>query len=435
VTEVPLTPLRIGSYVAPVIPDILEEHLEEVAFLSIQRRKLLFSDYVPLRQVLLHDKRVAAHWAALELGGQASVQVALKRLNAFDPWETYAAIRVWLELGDPGQDEVTGRIDEAEEEHLPAWREALRRMEKARLNDLFPPDQPRPGSVRTQSLLAFAWGWHGLLLDDVASSLAFSSDPGVRWSVARVLGVGGMSPMGRKLLPPLYSDPEISVQRAALWSLVQMDPNAAVAAARSKLYSEEPDAFAARVLGLLGGPEDAELLRRLAGEGEVGVASVRALGDLGYLDAMDLLLEALSEGEGDLAAAASDAIEALLSDLPSLPEREEDRGNAGDDGPSPGEASTRAPEGTGSPATDDDEPPQAELVKKAWLEMAPEYGQADRWLRGKPFPWQGAPEDEPMEATWRIGLSNPAATPSWLRQEVPDGFFSACAALEAIPGE
>jgi HEAT repeat protein len=274
-----------------VIPDVLEEHLEEIAFLSIQRRKLLFSDYVPLGQFLLHDHRIAAHWAALELGGEASVQVALERLEAFDPWESYAAIRVWLEIGDPDPEEVIGRIEGADEEQLPAWREALRRLERTRFNHLFPPDQPPQESGKAQGVLAFAWGWHGLLSDEVASTFAFSSDPSVRWSVARVLGVGGMSPLGRKLLPSLYTDPETPVQRAALWSLVQMDPMAGLAAARRKMGSPEPDAFAARVLGLLGGPEDAELLQSMAGEGEVGAACIRALGDLGYLAAMDFLLE------------------------------------------------------------------------------------------------------------------------------------------------
>ena len=95
----PLPPLRIGPHEAPVIPDVLEEHLEELAFLSIQRRKLVFSPDVPLPDFLPHDGRILAHWKGLELGGEASVQIALTRLEAFDPWEVYAAARVWLGLG------------------------------------------------------------------------------------------------------------------------------------------------------------------------------------------------------------------------------------------------------------------------------------------------------------------------------------------------
>jgi hypothetical protein len=100
-----------------------------------------------------------------------------------------------------------------------------------------------------------------------------------------------------------------------------------------------------------------------------------------------------------------------------------------------GDESTPTPEDNRGAAAEEDEPPPPDLVKKAWLEMAPEYSGADRWLRGKPFPWQGAPEDEPMETTWRVALSNPGAQPPWLRREVPDGFFSASPAPEAIPGE
>ena len=66
--------------------DILQEHLEELAFLSIQRRKMLFAPAVTLRGFLEHEQRVSAHWDGLKVGRDASVELAVASLEEFDPW-------------------------------------------------------------------------------------------------------------------------------------------------------------------------------------------------------------------------------------------------------------------------------------------------------------------------------------------------------------
>ena len=173
--EASLPPLRIGSYSAPVIPDVLGEHLEEIAFLSIQRRKLLFSPESPLSQFLPHDARIAAHWDGLVLGGEASVEIALERLKEFDPWEVYAAARVWLELGSPKTEEVLQRLEVVDDELLPAWREALSRIKGDRLAQLLPPEGVADSPTKVQGVLAYAWGRRGMLPEGLAARFAFSS--------------------------------------------------------------------------------------------------------------------------------------------------------------------------------------------------------------------------------------------------------------------
>lgn len=416
--EAPLPPLRIGSHRAPVIPDVLQEHLEEVAFLSIQRRKLVFSPEVSLHDFLPHDARILAHWDALVLGGPASVLIALERMEAFDPWEIYASVRVWLELGTPEAEEVTERIEEADDEMLPAWREALRRISGDRLAQLLPPERVAETTTKVQSVLAYAWGWKGMLPDDLAAHLSFSSDPMVRRSAARALGWGTAPGQVSRLLPALLTDPASDVNRAALWSQALLNPGSAVAIARTRLTSEEPDPFSARVLGLLGSPTDAEILGELVGIDETGLACVRAMGDLGSPAAINPLIDLLGEENEEVSAAAQEAIETILGSVP-VPREEEAGGGTKDAGG----------------VAEDAEGPSPERVKAAWSGLAPGYGGSDRWLRGRPLPWQGGRGGEPMEALWRTSLVAARTEAPWLRNEVPDGFFADGPDFEAIPGE
>ena len=427
--------MKIGSHSAPVIPDVLQEHLEEVAFLSIQRRKLLFSPDISLSQLLGHEGRVAAQWDGLVLGGVASVQMAVDQLEAFDPWETYAAARVWMELGAPGTVEVTERLDLADEDYIPAWREALSRMRGDRLGQLLPPDGVGGATAKALGMLAYAWGWRGLLPEESVPAFGFSSDPGLRRSTARALGWGAAPRQVQKLLPALLTDPDPAVMRAALWSLVLLDPASGVAAARSQLRSGSPDPFSARVLGLLGGPGDREVLFGLVAHAGMGPACALALGELGEPAAMEFLIDLLDEEDEELAGAARQAIEIMLGTIPSPEEGNPvDSKAGGSNSPSVGGEETGPDPGEGL-EEGEIAGPEAGEVRKAWTEMAPGYEGSNRWLRGYPFPWTGPPGEESMESIWRSSLAAPRPEAPWLRNEVPDGFFSCTPDSEAVPGE
>lgn len=417
--EISLPPLRIGSHSAPVIPEVLEEHLEEVAFLSIQRRKLLFSRDVSLTEFLPHDRRISAHWDALALAGEASSRIAQARLAAFDPWEVYASIRVWLELGGPQARDVAQCLEEAAEADggieddagqglLPSWREALRRMPPNRLEDFFPPEGGFAGSSGALSVLVYAWGAHGMIPEESLASHAFHSDPSVRWSAARALGWGPGRSGKSRLFPALLGDPEPSVSRAALWSQVLRDPMGGAGVARKRLESGDGGVFSARVLGLVGLPSDAEILAGLAGPGDLGLAAIRSLGDLGSLAGVDPLINLLGSGEEEVEAAAAEALETTLGN-PSSP-----------------------------PAMGGDEPgggADSQGGREAWAQLAMEVPAGARLLRGRPFPLEGPAFEEPMEGLWRAGLLFQGPDVPWLRAEVPDGFFGDFLSSEAVPGE
>jgi hypothetical protein len=249
---------------APVIPDVIGQHLEELAFLSIQRRTLLFADDVTLAGLQRHQERLAAHWDGISVGGEASVRLALERLDAFDPWERYVAARVWLELGSPTGAEVIARIARTEPEVLGAWSEALRLLPQARLKQLLPLDAASRYAPAVLSVVVDARGWHGALDERVAAEAGAGVEPLVRGAVARTFG-WIPAVQSNTLVSALAHDPSRFVSRRALWSIALCNPAAALGHCRRRAAAGEADPFVLRVLALLGGPEDEELLGPLAG--------------------------------------------------------------------------------------------------------------------------------------------------------------------------
>ena len=264
-TDLERSRTAVASAAAPVIPDVIGQHLEELAFLSIQRRTLLFAEDVALPGLLRHEERIAAHWDGLSIGGAASVRLALERLDAFDPWERYVAARVWLDLGSPKGAEVADGIGRTEPELLGAWSEALRRVPLARLEQLLPIDAASRSAPAVLSVVVDARGWHGALDERVAAEAGASVEPIVRGAVARTFGWIPPVAQSRALVSALAHDPSPFVSRRALWSIALCNPAAALGHCRRGAAAGEADAFMLRVLALLGGPEDAEMLGPLAG--------------------------------------------------------------------------------------------------------------------------------------------------------------------------
>jgi hypothetical protein len=393
----------------PVVPDVIGEHLDEIAFLNVQRRKLLFSPELPLSRLPAHDARIAAHHAGLVTAGHAAVELAISRFDeAFDPWDIYAAAYVWLELGTPGMAEVVERLAGADAELVPAWAEALRRVRLERLEAVFSSGPQAVPAGPAREALTFAWGWHGKLDGSDADVLYRSGDSGERRVLARALGwTPHTVPQHQALLQTLCSDAAPGVRAAALWSMALLAPQTALREAAAAIVNGTAAAFDVRLIGLLGSPANAPVLHELAGaRGPLAPAALRALGDLGDPAAVEILIWALGVGDDALAEAGSDGLTQMLGSPPADGEEDADPWLA-----------------------------SAEVLLAERQRVAPGYGVAPRLLHGAAVPWSGAPADEPMAWVWRASLPAPRQGIEWLRREVPDGFFTGEPCDVALAGE
>lgn len=390
-------------FAAPPLPDVLEEHLEEYAFLSLQRKILLIDFETNAAELRAHESRIAAHEAALEIGGEASAKVARQRLeDTVLDWEICAALRTWFRHGDPAREEIAEALDAAEDYDWPGWIEGFRGLPAEEVRRL--PNTPA-GLVCSVDAL----GWHGRLDARNARTAATHEHAAVRARAARWLH---RVPGANDLEDALLADADENVRRCARWSQALREPAAAVADVRRRIA--ETDAFDLRVLGLFGDANDLQLLADRARE---EAAALRALGDLLDPRALDVLWKFAGLDEPELRDAAGDAIRTLVGE-PTLPEDE-----GGD--------------------VDDDEPIDVENDEPEWswadLERQTEaaraaLGDTPRWLRGRPFP-SSDPDEVTTEEAWRRGLADADANVRADQRDVPSRFFTAVPTDEAVCGE
>lgn len=387
-----------GSAPAPILPDVVEEHLEELGFLAIQRRKLIVSPDTSCRRLGEHDERIAAHRDGLTIAGAPGIAVVTRALDeAAIDWYVAAAGRVWLEDASPPVEDVQARIAAGGAALAAGWREAFRRTTIARVDRVFPRAAPEPEDPIVRAVRADARVWHGRVSEGDVARFAADPDPALRRSFARA--AARMAALGsdavRSALERLLRDEAGDLRRVALWSLALADAAAGLAAARR--MAAAGDAFALRVLGLLGDDSDLPRLHARAKD----PAALRALGDLGRASELEFLHGQLDDADPERAIAAADAVLTLCG-FPN------------------GVAATF--------------PADPEMARARAAECRGRFGPRTAWLRGLPFPYEGPADDETTESRWRALVRGAPSADPW-RAEVPDGFFAGAPDEEAICGE
>ncbi len=375
--------------------DVLEEHLDELATLAIQRRKLLFAPDVTAQRFRRHEDRIEAHRDGLRVGGAESVRLAVERLSDENPWFVAAAVRVWVEQSDEPMPVILERLGSVPPKLHAAWREGLRSCARARIEALVAANttRPRPESL---ALITDAAGWHHLLHGSEARSLVAHERSDVRRSVARHSD-------DESSLQELVRDRDLDVRRAALWSLARTRSEAGLEIARTWCDAAEPDAFALRVVGIVGVQADGDRIARHLDHEHAGAAALHALGDLGSLRFADSILARMSSPNEAIAASAREACERIVG---ALEEEDADK--------------------------------STQIARARLARFAAAKEAEARWMCGEPQPWSKAAQVEPMASLWRRAVTAPtdgddARRPR--RREVSDGFFSGVPSAAAIPGE
>jgi hypothetical protein len=381
-------------------PDVVEAYLEELGFLGLQRRALLFSHEIGIEELDEHERRIDAQLDGLSHAGEEALEAIEERLGSDDPWEAYAGARAWIEVARPDPGTLAARIDAAPAEQLPSWIEALR--------DLGEGARSFPDGPAARAVLLAASPWSGPVDPAMVGTCAADESVLLRRAAARA-AVGTHADDAHRVLP-LCDDPDPLVRNAALWSVCLLDPASAAERLRGRIRNG-PDPFGVRILGLFGGEADHDALCELAvvGEAAVRAAAVHALGSLGFARTLDFLAGRLPFDE-PVAAAAADAWSRLTG--LSVQEPGEDEGEE-----------QAEEEAEGGPVPDDEV-----ATPRGWPRE--DSYESERIRRGRPM---GDGED--LEALWRRSVEHPERDLDWLRIEVPAGFFEDVPVEDMRPGE
>jgi len=355
-----------------VFPDIVEEHFDELEFLLEQREAGLFSADWTLMDLAEHEERAEAHLDGLRLSELHGVELALVRITADDPSSAAAATLILHETREPEYREVIlGSLGTAGPDAVEGIRWALRQFHPrditAALHHLLEHEE-RYRAATAAHVLAF---WRlpvaglELLLDEENS-------------VTRTLALGAASRLGElhpKAIAAAVEAPDPEVRRAGLEAAARLGVPGLVRHCRAAAAREvDPDPEAVRFLGVLGEREDLGLLESLLAHPEMAPFAVAALGAMGRVEGIPILL-GLMEDEA-LAVPATSAYKRITG--------------AGD---VEGEAPFPPPEVPEGEDESEELPPDPEKARGDWEKRKGSMGAEVSWQMGMAVPSDSFSQD------------------------------------------
>lgn len=364
--------------VAPIRWDVVEEHLDEAAFLrQLWEEALRSPDYTLAEIAEGPEERLLAHLDGLVVAGRrAAEKLLLPALAGDEPGPAFAAAFALLcsEEGDFAGP-VLQALEKAEPGGEPraAIGRALGLVPRPDLGPRLAGLAPRAAAALQPDLLVVLGALRidpGMRLEPLAAS----EQPGPRalaLSLARLLP-GRLDPGAVEQGLAAEEEP---VRAAALESGLVLGTRGAFAAAEATVAGRGPAfATAALLLGLSGDEKSLGPLVQALGDETTRGPAAFALGFSGRVAAADALLAAMSVEElAPLCAEGFAAISGLaVGKQFAKPARRWDPA-AGDepDGPYGPEADLPAPE--------------PEAIAAWWKEARPRLDPAQRWLRGQPW--------------------------------------------------
>lgn len=289
----------------PVLPDVVEEHFDELDWLWEHREANVFTPDWTLADLAFCEERAEAHLDGLRLAELHGIDLALARLGSGAPSAALAAtlvlcadatrsqfdaVRDALRAGDPPVLDGVRRAlrHDLPDELLPLLRELAGGAEPLRVAtalDVL--------AFRRESLPPFD---ANLLVDAPAPARALALG-----AAARAATAGLESAVERALADPEPAVRQAGMQAAAHVGWAPLLPRLREAALRRT----DPDADAVAMLGRIGAAEDEPLLSDCLERPDLAAHAVQALGALGRVTAMPRLLDLLSDPKlGVLAAKA-----------------------------------------------------------------------------------------------------------------------------------
>jgi len=277
----------------PAFLDLVEEHFDESDFLWEVREANLFTPDWDLGDLAWHEERAEAHLDGLRLAERHGIDLAVARMASGEMSAALAAtlvlcadatgahlepVRAALRGGDAP---VLDGVRRALRHHLPAALQPLL-AELAKGDDLV-------RAAAAHDVMAF----RRLPVGSVERLFADES-PTVWCQAFGIAGRTGSLPTAA--LRAALEHADASVRRAAMHAAAWTGWTDLLAVCRaSASRSTDPDPEAVRMLGVLGTADDAATLQQALERPEVAATAVQAIGALGRIESMPLLLELLGD--------------------------------------------------------------------------------------------------------------------------------------------
>jgi len=297
------------SPTATFIPDILEEHVEELAFLWDQRRTAVRDPRYTIRELTHLEERITAHLQGVLAVGEVALPLLEDTLAGEDPALVFAAAYALLHAkNETATARVRDSFGHAQGPVLAALCDALA---QAPLNPGVAPFRelfhggPAPVGAAAGTILAF----HAALEPTIPQieRLLRHEDAVVRQRGWRLVGYLGV-PLDAKAYAAAMRDEDPAVRRAALHAGAWCGQPGVLAVCRKLAAQPTPEILdALELLAVLGGPEDVQLVTMLATTSALGPPRFELVGTYGHPGLMDLVLAALTDEDPAIAAAAGAA--------------------------------------------------------------------------------------------------------------------------------
>ena len=280
-------PFPSGSH-----PDVVEEHLEEAAFLYAQRLYLARTGVATWDRLIPIEVRFEAHLLGLSVAGPEVGEVVRPAVEAALPGAAHVATRLLCRSNATGH--ALGLVTSLDARRVGEGVDALQHDAPANWTDALA-EEVASGEPRRVRVAAAVIGAHRLPLGPaLLRALASSPDAGTASALIAALGALRYPPARSVLHRHLASDTEPAARRA----LLRFGDAQAL---RAALAGQSP----AHVLdvALIGNAPHGRLLAAAALAGNVGAPA--ALGVLGDPAHVPLLLSLLDRGDAGLSTTAA----------------------------------------------------------------------------------------------------------------------------------
>jgi uncharacterized protein (TIGR02270 family) len=296
------------------IPDIAEEHFEELQFLWTQRTNALRSAAYTMREMGMLEERIEAHTQGLLVLGDDLLEFVGNALDGDDPVPAFAAAYALLRLGTAGAIErVRDAFIGAEGKRLEALGEALAHGPSQPLIPLLQSlftSAPPPLAVVAGNALAFQRSLH--VVPDQLVPLLYDELPAVRQGAWRIVTNGAIA-----VAPQLYdagmNDENPDVQRAALVAAAWNGYRGWLS--HCYRFAKQPSPDSVELLAMLAAvlpPQEYKAVMAFASTVAFGPARYRIAAAFGHPVMVDFLLGEMDNVDPAVAAGAGAAFSKML---------------------------------------------------------------------------------------------------------------------------